>query len=65
MENRQFRQHLASVVFLLVSVLLLVALLGARPVRRARSLDLTRTTAAAGWYEETKAGSGKWVYHNA
>lgn len=65
MESRTFRRHLASLVFLVCSVLLLVALLGARPVRRTRALDLTRTAAAAGWYEETKAGSGQWVYHRA
>ncbi|WP_294540256.1 hypothetical protein [uncultured Gemmiger sp.] len=47
------------------SVLLLVALLGTRPVRRVRILDPTRTAAAAGWYEETQAGSGQWVYHSA
>ena len=65
MENRTFKRHLASVLFLVCSVLLLVALLGARPVRRVRLLDPTRTAAAAGWYEETEAGSGQWVYRQA
>lgn len=65
MESRTFRRHLASLLFLVCSVLLLVALLGTRPVRRVRILDPTRTAAAAGWYEETQAGSGQWVYHSA
>lgn len=65
METGMFRRNLGSVLFLLCSVILLVALLGTRPVRRARTLALTRTAATAGWYEETEAGSGQWVYHSA
>ncbi len=65
MESKTFRRHLASLLFLVCSVLLLVALLGARPVRRVRPLDPTRTAAALGWYEETEAGSGQWVYRSA
>lgn len=64
MENTAFKRNLASMVFLVCSVILLVALLGTRPVRRAPTVDPTRT-AATGWYEETRAGSGEWVYHAA
>lgn len=65
METTTFRRNLGSVLFLLCSAILLVALLGARPARRARALDPTRAAATAGWYEETEAGSGQWVYHSA
>lgn len=65
MERKTWGKHLASLAFLVFSVILLTALLGTRPARRVRSVDLTRTAAAVGWYEETEAGSGQWVYRSA
>lgn len=62
MNQTTLKQHLASLAFLVFSVILLTALLTGRPARRAGTVDLTQT-ATAGWYEET--GSGKWVYHAA
>nr|WP_317400515.1 hypothetical protein [uncultured Gemmiger sp.] len=59
------KRNLASLAFLVFSVILLFALLTGRPVRRTRVVDLTCSTETAGWYEETEAGSGEWVYHNA
>lgn len=66
MTNNTAKRHLASLAFLVFSAILLVAVLRTPPARRVAAVDLTRPAAGqAGWYEESPAGSGTWVYRTA